>query len=350
MRKVIHCDCDCFYAAVEMRDNPALRDIPLAIGGAADRRGVIATCNYEARRFGIHSAMSTAQALKRCPALTVMRGNMEKYRTVSQQIMAIYREVTDLIEPLSLDEAYLDVSESQMFNGSATRIAEYLRRRVKEEVGITISAGVAPNKFLAKIASDWDKPDGLFVIAPQDVASFVEVLPVAKLHGVGKKTAAKLAQAGIVTCHDVLQRPLTELVDKFGVFGERLYRLSQGIDERPVQVERRRKSVSVERTYAEDFDAVELCLAQLPSLLDDLARRFDALKGAKRIQGALVKVKFADFSQTTVEQQAKTVSAALFEALMREGHSRGNGKAVRLLGIGYRLGDTEDQPQQLALW
>ncbi|MEE3267637.1 MAG: DNA polymerase IV, partial [Pseudomonadota bacterium] len=203
MRKIIHCDCDCFYAAVEMRDNPALTDIPIAIGGSVEQRGVVATCNYPARAFGIHSAMPMAQALKRCPHLTVIRGDMAKYKAVARQVFAIYRDVTELIEPLSLDEAFLDVSEVTLHHGSATRMAEAIRHRVKQEVGITVSAGVAPNKFLAKIASDWRKPDGLFVITPDDIDAFVQQLPVKKIHGVGPRTAEKLAELGIQTGADL---------------------------------------------------------------------------------------------------------------------------------------------------
>jgi DNA polymerase-4 len=165
-RKIIHCDCDCFYAAIEMRDNPELRGKPLAVGGASDRRGVVATCNYEARRFGVHSAMATATALRHCPQLIVVPPRMDKYREVSRQVQAIFSEYTDLVEPLSLDEAYLDVSRTQACRGSATLIAEEIRRRVRETLGITLSAGIAPNKFLAKVASDWNKPDGQFVIRP----------------------------------------------------------------------------------------------------------------------------------------------------------------------------------------
>jgi DNA polymerase-4 len=179
-RKIIHVDCDCFYAAIEMRDNPALRDIPLAVGGQPDSRGVIATCNYIARRFGVHSAMSSARALRLCPQLLILPPDMARYRAASQQIMAIYERYTPLIEPLSLDEAYLDVSTQPHEQGSATRMAAAIRRQIQAEVGITASAGIAPNKFLAKIASDWNKPDGQFVIRPQDVDAFVLQLPVEK--------------------------------------------------------------------------------------------------------------------------------------------------------------------------
>ena len=219
MRKIIHCDCDCFYAAVEMRDDPSLINIPIAIGGRSDRRGVISTCNYPARKFGIHSAMATAQALKRCPQLHLISGNMQKYRDASKQIFAIYREITDQIEPLSLDEAFLDVSDIDKFSGSATRIAQYLRYRVEKEVGITISAGVAPNKFLAKIASDWNKPNGLKVVTPNDVESFVQHLSVKKIPGVGKKTAEKMRSIGIETCEHIREKSPEFLQQYFGTFG-----------------------------------------------------------------------------------------------------------------------------------
>lgn len=343
-RKIIHCDCDCFFAAVEMRDDPALRDIPIAVGGASDRRGVISTCNYLARSFGIHSAMATAQAVKLCPALKVIPGNMGKYRDASRQIMDIYRDYTDLIEPLSLDEAYLDVSESKMHGGSATLIAEDIRRRVHETVDITISAGVAPNKFLAKIASDWNKPDGLCVITPSQVEAFVLQLPVNKIFGVGKVTAAKLKQMGIETCADIRQLTLAQLVNRFGRFGKRLYELSQGVDERPVKVNRDRKSISVEHTYSIDLPDLAGCIEKLPPLLEELEQRFSKHRDTRDIAGAVVKLKFHDFSQTTVEQKAIDCSLQLYEKLCQEAWHRGE-KAVRLIGIGYRL--EPHNPQQV---
>ncbi len=200
LRKIIHVDCDCFYAAIEMRDDPRLAGRPMAVGGSPERRGVIATCNYEARAYGVRSAMSSRHALKLCPDLLIVKPRFEAYREASREIHAIFRDYTELIEPLSLDEAYLDVSDSQWYSGSATRIAEDIRRRVARTLHITVSAGVAPNKFLAKIASDWRKPNGLFVITPGEVEAFVAALPVARLHGVGKVTADKLARLGIETC------------------------------------------------------------------------------------------------------------------------------------------------------
>lgn len=205
MRKIIHVDCDCFYAAIEMRDDPRLADKPLAVGGSAERRGVIATCNYEARAYGVRSAMPSRQALQLCPDLLIVKPRMDAYKAVSQEIHGIFRDYTDLIEPLSLDEAYLDVSACSHFAGSATRIADAIRRRVARELRITVSAGVAPNKFLAKIASDWQKPNGLFVITPAQVDEFVLALPVAKLHGVGKVTGQRLGRMGIQTCAQLLE-------------------------------------------------------------------------------------------------------------------------------------------------
>lgn len=350
MRKIIHCDCDCFFAAVEMRDNPEYRDIPLAIGGRSDRRGVLATCNYKARAFGVRSAMATAYALKLCPGLTVIPGHMEKYRQVSKEILKIYREVTDKIEPLSLDEAYLDVSDSHLFQGSATRIAEMLRARVFEVTGITISAGVAPNKFLAKVASDWNKPDGLFVIRPEQVEGFVEQLPVNKLYGVGSKTAAKLHMMGVSTCADLKEMSSDYLTQNFGRFGERLFELSRGIDDRDVVTQRVRKSISVEHTFSKDLTSIEESLFQIPELYSELQQRFSQLKEDRSVQGLFVKVKFNDFTQTTIEHRSSIHEESLFADLIKQGYQRVK-KPVRLLGLGFRLesGGVE-KLQQLSFW
>ncbi|WP_286237380.1 DNA polymerase IV [Neptuniibacter halophilus] len=332
-----------------MRDNPALRDLPLAIGGSRERRGVISTCNYLAREYGIRSAMPTAQALKLCPDLTLIPGSIQKYKAVSQQIMAIFQSVTERIEPLSLDEAYLDVTGVEHCQGSATLIAEELRRRVREEVGITISAGVAPNKFLAKVASDWNKPDGLFVVLPQDVDPFVAALPVKRLSGVGEKTAEKLHTLGVETCLDLRQIPLSRLIERFGRFGQRLFELARGIDERPVKVSRERKSVSVEHTYPRDLPDLPSCLEQLPQLMESLQQRYARLDPPRQIAGAVVKIKFFDFIQTTAEYSVKQPELSHFRQLLSDAYLRG-GRPVRLIGVGYRLQPaSSDQPRQLSL-
>lgn len=349
MRKIIHVDCDCFYAAIEMRDDPSLANRPLAVGGSAERRGVIATCNYEARAYGVRSAMSSRHALKLCPDLLIVKPRFEVYRSVSREIHGIFRQFTDLIEPLSLDEAYLDVSESAHFSGSATRIAQEIRRRVAQELHITVSAGVAPNKFLAKIASDWRKPNGLFVITPDQVDDFVAELPVNKLHGVGKVTADKLTRLGIRTCLDLREWNKLALVREFGSFGERLWRLAHGIDERAVQVDSRRQSLSVENTYDQDLPDLDSCLEKLPALLEEMNVRLLRLDSSYRPDKPFVKVKFHDFTQTTLEQAGASLDLESYRLLLSNAFARG-GKPVRLLGVGVRLHDLRGQQTQLELF
>jgi DNA polymerase-4 len=348
IRKIIHCDCDCFYASVEMRDDPSLRGRPLAVGGRQDQRGVIATCNYEARRYGIHSAMATAQAVKLCPDLILVPPNMEKYRVASRQIMDIYRDYTDLVEPLSLDEAYLDVTNSPHCKGSATLIAQEIRRRIFETVGITASAGVAPNKFVAKIASDWNKPDGLFLVKPGEVDGFVAALPVKKLFGVGKVTAAKLHSLGAQTCGDLRDWSIDKLQQHFGSFGARLHDLCRGIDYRDVNPVRERKSISTEETYTPDVPDLAACLALLPDLYEHLLGRIKRNNAEKFINKLFVKIKFADFQRTTVECVGYAPNMATYHHLMETGWLRAS-RPVRLLGVGVRLSDTETV-EQLSLF
>jgi DNA polymerase-4 len=344
VRKIIHCDCDCFYASVEMRDDPSLRGRPLAVGGRQDQRGVVATCNYEARAFGIHSAMPTAQAIKLCPDLLVIPPAMDKYRVASRQITDIYRDYTELVEPLSLDEAYLDVSAATQCKGSATLIAQEIRRRIFETVGITASAGVAPNKFVAKIASDWNKPDGLFLVRPDEVDAFVAALPVKKLFGVGKVTAAKLNKLGAQTCADLRGWTMQELQHHFGSFGARLHDLCRGIDEREVSPSRERKSISTEETYTPDVPDLPACLALLPELYEQLQARIKRAGAEKFVNKLFVKIKFADFQQTTVECVGYAPHIPTFARLMETGWLRAS-RPVRLLGVGVRLGDAENVEQ-----
>lgn len=350
-RKIIHIDADCFYASVEMRENPALRTVPLVVGGLAERRGVVATCNYVAREYGVHSAMPTATALRLCPDLVIVPPRIALYREVSQQMRAIFADYTALIEPLSLDEAYLDVTDSPQCQGSATLIAEEIRQRIEQELGLTVSAGVAPNKFLAKIASDWNKPNGLKVITPAEVEDFVRHLPVTKLHGVGKATAEKLAALGINDCADVRNSNELVLVQQLGKFGRRLWQLAHGIDLRAVEPDRRRKSVSVERTFNQDLPDLNTCLAQLPGLLEKLEERLARLDDSYELDRPFVKVKFHDFSQTTLEHIGLEPDLASYQNLLTQAHARGN-KAVRLLGVGVQLHDKllEQQGGQMELF
>ncbi len=335
-RKIIHCDCDCFYAAVEIRDDPSLQGKAIAVGGSTDRRGVLTTCSYEARAFGVHSAMPTAIALRLCPHLIVLPVNMEKYRVASQAVQAIFRQFTDCIEPLSLDEAFLDVSGSEILQGSATRIAQEIRRRVEAQVGITVSAGVAPNKFLAKIASDWQKPDGLTVIRPEHVQDFVASLPVNKIFGVGKVTAAKLQGLGVDSCADLQKLSLIELDQKFGRFGRRLFELSRGIDSRDVQSERTRKSLSVEHTLSENLVGADACLQYLPRLVEELQRRLQKHSATYQMNKVFVKLKFKDFTLTTAEAMTESIDDQLLASLLTRAFGRAQ-LPVRLIGVGVRF-------------
>ena len=335
-RKIVHIDCDSFYASIEIRDNPSLAGLPIAVGGAPERRGVVATCNYLAREFGIHSAMASATARRLCPDLIIIKPDISRYRAASQQIHEIFQEYTSIIEPLSLDEAFLDLSDSRLHEGKSSLIASEIRNRISDQVGITVSAGIAPNKFLAKIASDWNKPNGQFTIEASMVESFVHDLPVRKIFGVGKVTAARMEKLGIKTCGDLRNLDREQLDKRFGSFGERLYNLCRGIDHRPVQPSRVRKSVSVENTFATDLPDLHACLAELPGLHDQLINRLSNLNKQYRIAKQVVKIKFHDFVATTVETLSDNTDLNKYEKLLEEGFLRG-GRPVRLLGIGVRL-------------
>lgn len=347
-RKIIHVDMDCFYAAIEMRDDPSLRGRPVAVGGDPGRRGVLTTCNYEARRYGLHSAMASARAVRLCPDLVLLPVAMDKYRAVSRAIQAVFREFTDRVEPLSLDEAYLDVTDATAHSGSATLIAEALRRRIREEQDLTASAGVAPNKFLAKVASDWNKPDGLFVIRPQDVAEFVRALPVKRIPGVGKVTQHKMQGLGIATCADLQRLSRAELIRHFGAFGQDLYALARGQDERPVCVEHRRKSLSVEETFEQDLPDAQACTTQLPMLLAELQGRLARLRDRRpdEIQTLFVKMKFDDFRLTTIQSPERGPRIEVYARLLREAWERRR-RPVRLIGVGvqFRAVDAGDGEQ-----
>ena len=352
MRKIIHVDMDCFYAAVEMRDNPALRDIPIAIGGSSDRRGVISTCNYPARKFGVRSAMATAYAMKLCPNLTLVKGRMEVYANESQKIRKIFSDYTDLIEPLSLDEAYLDVTNSEFCGGSATLIAEEIRHRIKTELGLTASAGVAPCKFVAKVASDENKPDGICVVTPDKLDNFVKLMPLKKIPGVGKVTMQKLQRLGLNTCDDVRGYPFERLQKELGKFGSVLWERAHGIDERELSVSRERKSIGVERTLSEDIHTLEECKAFLPHLLEKLAERMENHKKRTgktvRLRTQGVKLKFNDFQLTTVEHRHHALDEAYFHSLMEEAFERAKGRGIRLVGLHIGLAANQTT-QQLVL-
>ena len=346
LRKIIHIDMDCFYAAIEMRDNPKLRNKPVAVGGKPEERGVLCTCNYIARKYGLHSAMATAHALRLCPNLILLPVNMGKYQKVSEEIFHIFQQYTPMIEPLSLDEAFLDVTGCKLFQGSATRIAQAIKKQIYEEQHITASAGVAPNKFLAKVASEWNKPNGLFVITPEQVNTFIKQLPVNKLFGVGPVTAKKLEESGLKTCNDLQKLSLADLTTKFGSFGATLYDLCRGIDDRPVEPDRQRKSVSVEETFPVDLATLSEGIKQLPILLKRLKERVSECSDLI-IAKLFIKIKFYDFTRTTVECIFPELDIRQYESLFATGYNRHN-KPIRLIGLGVRLKPiSEKSPRQL---
>jgi len=351
VRRILHLDMDAFYASVEQRDDPSLRGRPLVVGGSPERRGVIAAASYEARRFGIHSAMSSARALRLCPDLVFIRPDFAKYKAVSRQIREIMEDTTEVIEPLSLDEAYLDVTDNRLGLGSGTEVARHLRARVREELALTCSVGVAPLKFVAKIASDWNKPDGLTVVPPGRVLEFIHPLPVRKLWGVGPATQKRLAALGVSTVLELSELPRTLLVERLGKHGGFLWDLSQGIDPRPVKPHRERKSWSAERTFATDINdlrALDVILAE------QVERVCAGLRRGQRVGRTVqVKVRYADF--TTVTRAATLAQATADpERILQEARSllrrtQAGDRPVRLVGVGVAGLDAPSRRPQLEL-
>jgi DNA polymerase-4 len=302
-RKIIHVDMDAFYASVEQRDDPALRGRPVAVGGSR-ARGVVAAASYEARAFGVRSAMPSSSAVRRCPDLIFVRPRFEVYHAVSQQIRAIFRDYTDAIEPLSLDEAYLDVSEDRHGLGSASAIAEDIRRRIKADTGLTASAGVSYNKFIAKLASDQNKPDGLCVIPPHKGAAFVAGLPVKRFHGVGPVTARRMEALGILTGADLRDRSLEMLQRHFGSYASYLYQAARGEDHRPVRAHREAKSIGAERTFERDLSTREELHAQLARVAEAAWARVERHEAHGRT--VTLKLRRADFSTITRARSSRT--------------------------------------------
>jgi len=305
LRKIIHIDMDAFYASVEQRDDPSLRGKPLAVGGSS-ARGVVAAASYEARKFGVRSAMPSARAARQCPDLIFRKPRFDVYRAVSQQIRAIFADYTDLIEPLSLDEAYLDVTADLRGVGSATRIAQLIRQRIREELQLTASAGVSYNKFLAKLASDQNKPDGLCVIRPGEGAAFVQSLPVRRFHGVGPRGAERMAKLGIETGAQLAAQPIEFLREHFGSSADYLYRAARGIDLRPVQANRPRKSVGGERTFAHDISSGHSLRETLDQIVEIVWERIERTEARGRT--VTLKLRYSDFSLVT---RARSISEAV---------------------------------------
>ena len=344
-RRILHIDMDAFYASVEQHDDPSLKGRPVAVGGDPSGRGVVAAASYEARAFGVRSAMPMARAVRLCPQLVIVRPAFERYRAVSNSVFDIFRSITPLVEPLSLDEAYLDVTENAWGEPLGMRVAERLKSAIREATGLTASAGVAPNKFLAKIASGWHKPDGLTVIAPERVESFLQGLPIDAMWGVGPVTARRLRAHGIDKLVDVRVRPIEELREIVGSTADWLQQLARGNDDRPVEPNRPRKSVGSENTFARDL----LDVADIRRAVDEMARDVAAWLTRKAVFGRTVtlKIRYSDFTTCTRSgseprgtQNADAIAARAVALLEKTDAGR---RPVRLLGVSvHNLQEVQD--------
>lgn len=348
-RKIIHIDMDAFYASVEQMDNPELRGKPVAVGGGG-QRGVVAAASYEARVYGVRSAMPSVSAIRRCPDLIFVKPRFDRYKALSDQIREVFFSYTDIVEPLSLDEAFLDVTTTKKGKPSATLIATDIKKEIKAVTGLTASAGVSFNKFLAKTASDMDKPDGLYVILPKDADAFTASLPINKFFGIGKVTAEKMKLAGILTGKDLRKYDLPEMARRFGKAGTYYYNICRGVDLREVKAHRERKSVSVENTYRENYMKLEDVLTALVKLNESLFKRYSRHKIGKTLT---IKIKYGDFQQITrsktleggihtPEQVVNMTRELVTEQLLRP-------EGIRLLGVGISNFIEETQEPQLTL-
>lgn len=352
LRKIIHVDMDAFFASVEQRDNASLRGKPVVVGGTPDRRGVVAAASYEARSFGIHSAMPSRTALERCPALIFVKPRFEVYRSVSSDIHRIFHDYTDLVEPLSLDEAYLDVTSNKLTNpaisASATLIAREIKARIFAETELTASAGVSINKFLAKTASGIRKPNGLFLIKPEQAESFAEALPIEKFYGIGHVTAGKMKASGIHTGKDLKALSEAELINRFGKAGSYYYHIARGMDDRPVVPNRVRKSVGAEESFADDLTGLQAIHEALGDIAETLERRLERSQTGGRT--LTLKVKYGDYQQVTrsrttfvsISKRSEMLKLAMELLASTEVLS----KSVRLLGLTVSNLDTEEEATQ----
>ena len=352
MRRILHIDRDAFYASVEQRDKPHLRGLPVVVGGDPEQRGVVAAASYEAREFGVRSAMPMARAVRLCPSLVILRPDFSRYKAVSQQVFAIFRSVTPLVEPLSLDEAYLDVTENAWGETLGQAVAQRIKREIRETIRLTASAGVAPNKFLAKIASGWKKPDGLTVIAPERVEQFLHKLPVDALWGVGPVTAERLRERGIERLVDVRAVDPNVLREAVGSSADWLRQLADGIDDRAVEPHHDPKSAGTENTFAEDLTAI----AEIRHEVDEMARDGAAWLERKGLtcRTVTLKVRYSDFttitrshSRTPPTRDPDDIAARAIELLDR---TEAGQRPVRLLGVSvHNLIDPEEPADEAAL-
>ena len=333
-RKIIHIDADCFYAAIEMRDDPKLRGIPMAVGGSAERRGVLTTANYEARKFGVRSAMSTAHAMRLCPHLTVVPPQFMKYREASKAMRSIFEEYTEIIEPLSLDEAYLDVTHNKKGNPSATLIAKEIRDKIYQKTGLSASAGISINKFVAKIASDYNKPNGQKTVPPEEVLAFLEALDIRKFHGIGKVTAHKMYELGIFTGLDLKSKTQQFLMEHFGKSGAYYFNVVRGVHSSSVKPNRARKSLAAERTFSNNLSSELFIIEKLSHIAQEVSGRLQRLNIAGKT--ITLKIKYSDFKlQTRSKTLTYFISTTdvIFEHAKELLFQEGLQNSVRLVGI-----------------
>lgn len=356
IKKIIHVDMDAFFAAVEMRDNPEYQGKPLIVGGKPNSRGVVSTCSYEARKYGIHSAMPSFMAYKLCPHAIFVHGRFDAYKETSSQVKEIFYEYSDLVEPVSIDEAYIDVTENKMGMASATQIAIEIRNKIFNKTKLTASAGVSYNKFLAKIASDMNKPDGLMVVTPLKAKRLLEELPIGKFHGIGKKSEEKMKILGIRTGKDLKGRSLKELIKHFGKVGSYYYNIVRGIDDREVITERIRKSLGHERTFAKDISDVNVMVEILTKLASKISRQMNEKKF--KAKTLTLKIKFANFDLVSRSKtldipfdQEKVIKHLGRKMLLK---TLGPKCKIRLLGLSvsnlYWEGDNNDQQEILSFY
>lgn len=347
IRKIIHVDMDAFYASVEQMDNPELIGKPLAVGGS-EKRGVVAAASYEARKFGVRSAMSGVQAKRNCPDLIFVRPRFDRYKEISNKIRKIFHDYTDLVEPLSLDEAYLDVTENKKGNPSASLIAKEIRERILTEVGLTASAGISINKFVAKVASDYNKPNGQKTVNPEDVLEFLELLDIRKFYGVGKVTADKMYQLGIFTGKDLKGKTLDYLDEHFGKSGRYYFDIVRGFHESEVKPNRIRKSLAAERTFNENLSSEIFMLEKLQAIAKEVAKRLESSKVAGKT--VTLKIKYSDF---TLQTRSKTLpyfisdKDVILETAKELLYQEKMSNSVRLLGISMSNLNTEDLQYKL---
>jgi len=348
-RKIIHVDMDCFFVAVEEKLDPSLKGKPVVVAGASSKRGVVSAANYEARKFGIHSAMATAKAEKLCDHLVIAPSHFADYKKESHEIREIFKRYTEKIEPLSLDEAFLDVTANTSHSGSATLLAQEIRQTIWSERGLRASAGIASNKFLAKVASDWKKPNGQFTVTPEKAFEFASALPVRKIFGVGAVTEKKMHSMGLYHCKDIQKLSLVEIENSFGSWGQRLYGLSRGKDDREVKVSRKRKSFSVERTFERDIENIKEFEIEFKKVFTTFIGRIEKSDvDVQEIKGISFKLKYFDFTQKTKDHKTASALPKIEEMLSKATEFwLSDPRSVRLIGFGVRFKDLNSKQLEM---